>query len=304
MLEKSWGGLFFIILLYLLVKKWYNISANGTIAQWESICLTCKGSGVQVPLVPPFYLKKQKLVLATSKFLSNTFLWLFSLPGGRNMKYEIKGLNLPYVEITLERGEKIHTERGGMSWMSETMEMKTNAGGSIGKALSRAFSGESMFQNTYTATKEGDMIAISSSFPGQILAIDVSEQPIIAQKRAFLAREESVDMSIFFQRKLGAGFFGGEGFIMQKFTGRGIVFLEIDGSLIEKELAKGEILILDTGFLAAMTETVTFEIVTVKGIGNALFGGEGLFNTKVTGPGKIWIQSCPMSKLAGLFNVK
>jgi uncharacterized protein (TIGR00266 family) len=184
------------------------------------------------------------------------------------------------------------------------MEMKTNAGGSIGKALSRAFSGESMFQNTYTATKEGDMIAISSSFPGQILAIDVSEQPIIAQKRAFLAREESVDMSIFFQRKLGAGFFGGEGFIMQKFTGRGIVFLEIDGSLIEKELAKGEILILDTGFLAAMTETVTFEIVTVKGIGNALFGGEGLFNTKVTGPGKIWIQSCPMSKLAGLFNVK
>ena len=111
-------------------------------------------------------------------------------------------------------------------------------------------------------------------------------------KTCFFGREESVDMSIFFQRKLGAGFFGGEGFIMQKFTGRGIVFLEIDGSLIEKELAKGEILILDTGFLAAMTETVTFEIVTVKGIGNALFGGEGLFNTKVTGPEKIWIQSC------------
>ena len=117
------------------------------------------------------------------------------------MKYEIKGLNLPYVEITLERGEKIHTERGGMSWMSETMEMKTNAGGSIGKALSRAFTGESMFQNVYTATKDGDMIAVSSSFPGQILAIDVSEQPIIAQKRAFLAREDSVDMSIYFQRK-------------------------------------------------------------------------------------------------------
>jgi uncharacterized protein (TIGR00266 family) len=220
------------------------------------------------------------------------------------MKYEIKGLNLPYVEITLERGEKIHTERGGMSWMSETMDMKTNAGGSIGKALSRAFTGESMFQNVYTATKDGDMIAVSSSFPGQILAIDVSEQPIIAQKRAFLAREDSVDMSIYFQRKLGAGFFGGEGFIMQKFTGRGIVFLEIDGSLVEKELAPGETLILDTGYLAAMTESVKFEIVSVKGLGNAIFGGEGLFNTKVTGPGIIWIQSCPISKLIGLFSVK
>ena len=220
------------------------------------------------------------------------------------MKYKIKGLNLPYVEITLERGEKIHTERGGMSWMSETMDMKTNAGGSIGKALSRAFTGESMFQNVYTATKDGDMIAVSSSFPGQILAIDVSEQPIIAQKRAFLAREDSVDMSIYFQRKLGAGFFGGEGFIMQKFTGRGIVFLEIDGSLVEKELAPGETLILDTGYLAAMTESVKFEIVSVKGLGNAIFGGEGLFNTKVTGPGKIWIQSCPISKLIGLFSVK
>ena len=220
------------------------------------------------------------------------------------MKYEIKGLNLPYVEITLERGEKIHTERGGMSWMSETMDMKTNAGGSIGKALSRAFTGESMFQNVYTATKDGDMIAVSSSFPGQILAIDVSEQPIIAQKRAFLAREDSVDMSIYFQRKLGAGFFGGEGFIMQKFTGRGIVFLEIDGSLVEKELAPGETLILDTGYLAAMTESVKFEIVSVKGLGNAIFGGEGLFNTKVTGPGKIWIQSCPIRKLIGLFSVK
>lgn len=220
------------------------------------------------------------------------------------MKYEIKGLNLPYVEITLERGEKIHTERGGMSWMSETMDMKTNAGGSIGKALSRAFTGESMFQNVYTATKDGDMIAVSSSFPGQILAIDVSEQPIIAQKRAFLAREDSVDMSIYFQRKLGAGFFGGEGFIMQKFTGRGIVFLEIDGSLVEKELAPGETLILDTGYLAAMTESVKFEIVSVKGLGNAIFGGEGLFNTKVTGPGKVWIQSSPISKLIGLFSVK
>lgn len=217
------------------------------------------------------------------------------------MKYEIKGLNLPYVEIYLNKGESIHTERGAMSWMSETMDMKTNAGGSIGKAFSRVLSGESMFQNTYTATKDNDLIAVSSSFPGQILAIDVSQKPIIAQKRSFLAREESVDMSIFFQRKLGAGFFGGEGFIMQKFAGRGIVFLEIDGSLIEKDLMPGETIILDTGYLAVMDTSVKFEVITVKGLGNAIFGGEGLFNTKVTGPGKIWIQSAPINKFASLF---
>jgi uncharacterized protein (TIGR00266 family) len=220
------------------------------------------------------------------------------------MKYTISGLNLPYVEFTLDKGEKVHTESGAMSWMSETVNMQTNAGGSFTKAFSRAISGESMFQNTYTATKDGDILAISSSFPGQILAIEVNEQPIIAQKRAFLARQDGVDMSIFFNRKIGTGFFGGEGFIMQKFTGRGLVFLEIDGSLIEKELGYGETLILDTGYLAAMTESVKFEIVTIKGVGNAIFGGEGLFNTKVTGPGKVWIQSCPIYKLAGLFRTK
>ncbi|NLG82949.1 MAG: TIGR00266 family protein [Bacilli bacterium] len=220
------------------------------------------------------------------------------------MKYEISGLNLPYVEITLNKGETIHTERGAMSWMSETVEMKTNAGGSIGKALSRALSGESIFQNTYTATKDGDIIGIASSFPGQILAFDVSKCPIIAQKRAFLAREDSVKMDIFFNKKLGAGFFGGEGFIMQKFSGSGIVFLEVDGSLIEKELAQSETLILNTGYLVAMTEGVTMDIVPVKGVGNVLFGGEGLFNTKVTGPGKLWIQSCPVYHLLSLFTAK
>jgi uncharacterized protein (TIGR00266 family) len=220
------------------------------------------------------------------------------------MKYEIKGQNLPYVEIYLNNGETIHTECGAMSWMSDTMVMKTNAGGGLGKVFSRVLSGESMFQNTYTATKDNDFIAISSSFPGEILAVDVSKQPIIAQKRSFLAREKSVEMSIFFQRKIGAGFFGGEGFIMQKFTGNGIVFLEIDGSLIEKNLEQGQTMILDTGYLAAMTEGVKFEIVSVKGVGNALFGGEGLFNTKVTGPGKIWIQSSPIHKLMNFFQAK
>ena len=216
------------------------------------------------------------------------------------MKYEITGSSLPVVVVTLDKGETIHSERGAMSWMSDGLEMKTNAGGGIGKAFSRMFSGESIFQNTYTASKDGDFIAFASSFPGEILVFDVSEGTIIAQKTAFLAREESVNMSIYFQKKFGSGFFGGEGFIMQKFEGKGMVFLEIDGSIKEYDLAPGESMILDTGYLAAMTETVKMDIVTVKGVSNVLFGGEGLFNTKVTGPGHVWVQTMPKYKLLSL----
>lgn len=216
------------------------------------------------------------------------------------MKYEITGSSLPVVVVTLEKGETIHSERGAMSWMSDGLEMKTNAGGGIGKAFSRMFSGESIFQNTYTASKDGDFIAFASSFPGEILTFDVSEGTIIAQKTAFLAREESVNMSIHFQKKFGSGFFGGEGFIMQKFEGKGMIFLEIDGSIKEYDLAPGESIILDTGYLAAMTETVKMDVVTVKGVSNVLFGGEGLFNTKVTGPGHIWVQTMPKYKLLSL----
>ena len=216
------------------------------------------------------------------------------------MKYEITGSSLPVVVVTLDKGETIHSERGAMSWMSDGLEMKTNAGGGIGKAFSRMFSGESIFQNTYTASKDGDFIAFASSFPGEILAFDVSKGTIIAQKTAFLAREESVNMSIYFQKKFGSGFFGGEGFIMQKFEGKGMVFLEIDGSIKEYDLAPGESMILDTGYLAAMTETVKMDIVTVKGVSNVLFGGEGLFNTKVTGPGHVWVQTMPKYKLLSL----
>lgn len=216
------------------------------------------------------------------------------------MKYEITGSSLPVVIVTLEKGETFHSERGAMSWMSDGLEMKTNAGGGIGKAFSRMFSGESIFQNTYTATKDGDFIAFASSFPGEIIAFDVSKGTIIAQKTAFLAREESVNMSIYFQKKFGSGFFGGEGFIMQKFEGKGIVFLEIDGSIKEYDLAPGESMILDTGYLAAMTESVKMDIITVKGVSNVLFGGEGLFNTKVTGPGHVWVQTMPKNKLLSL----
>lgn len=216
------------------------------------------------------------------------------------MKYEIKGNDLPVVILTLNKGEKIITERGAMSWMSETIQMQTNAkkGG-----FGRFFTGESIFQNTFTATKDGDFIALSSSFPGQILVFDVTNKGLIVQKRAFLAREEDVEMKVYFQKKFGAGLFGGEGFIMQQFRGKGHVFLEIDGGLCEYDLKAGESLIVDTGYLAAMEETVSFDIVGVGGAKNAIFGGNGIFNSKLTGPGKIWIQSMPMSRLVQVLGI-
>lgn len=215
------------------------------------------------------------------------------------MQYEIKGTPLPVLIMNLSAGEQIKTEQGAMSWMSPNMEMSTNAGGGIGKAFGRMFSGESMFQNIYTCKGGDGLLACASSFPGEILPIRISaEQTIAAQKSAFLACESGVDMSIHFQKKGIAGFFGGEGFILQKFTGNGIVFLEIDGSVIEYTLAPGQSLVVDTGILAAMDLSVSVDIQSVKGVGNALFGGEGLFNTVLTGPGRIWLQTMPKSTLA------
>lgn len=215
------------------------------------------------------------------------------------MKYEIKGTPLPVVIMTLEAGEKIKTDKGAMSWMSPNMEMSTNAGGSIGKAFGRMFSGESMFQNVYTCQGGPGLFAAASSFPGEILAIPITpDKPFIAQKSAFLASEEGVEMAVHFQKKAGAGFFGGEGFILQKFTGNGMVFLEIDGCVIEYELAAGQSMMIDTGVLAAMDASINVSVESIKGLGNALFGGEGLFNTRLTGPGKIYLQTMPRNVMA------
>ena len=215
------------------------------------------------------------------------------------MKYEIKGTPLPVVIMTLEAGEKVKTDQGAMSWMSPNMIMATNAGGSIGKAFSRTFSGESMFQNTYTCSEGSGLFAAASSFPGEILPVQITpDKTIIAQKSAFLASEFNVDLTVHFQRKMGAGFFGGEGFILQKFSGEGMVFLEIDGSIVEYDLAAGQSMIVQTGNVAAMEGTVSIDIEEVKGLGNKLFGGEGFFNTKLTGPGKIWLQTMPRSEMA------
>lgn len=214
------------------------------------------------------------------------------------MNVEVKGTPLPVAICYLASGESIITEKGAMSWMSPNMQMQTNGGG-LGKMFSRALQGEAMFQNIYTAMGGDGMIAMGSSFPGDIMVLDVSQGPVIAQKSAFLASENTVTQELFFKKKLGAGLFGGEGFIMQKFSGSGKVILEIDGSVMMYQLEAGQSMLIDTGCLAVMDATVNMEIETVKGLGNKLLGGEGFFNTKVTGPGRIWLQTMPVSNLAG-----
>ena len=211
--------------------------------------------------------------------------------------YKIEGGTLPVVICYPKEGETLKTERGAMSWMSPNMQMKTNAGG--GGILGRMFTGESIFLNEYTAAGGSGEIAFASSFPGSILPYHVTPgNDLIVQKRGFLAMESGLKLGIAFQRKFGAGLFGGEGFIMQRVSGDGLVFVEIDGSCTKKELATGEKLIVDTGFIAAYTGGCTVDIQTVKGVKNMLFGGEGLFNTVITGPGTVYLQSMPVYSVA------
>ncbi|MBO5954259.1 MAG: TIGR00266 family protein [Oscillospiraceae bacterium] len=215
------------------------------------------------------------------------------------MRYEIEGGNLPVVICYPEAGQTLCTESGAMSWMSPNMVMQTNTGGGIGKMFGRLFSGESIFLNEYTASGGTGMIAFASSFPGSIIPYQVTPgNGIIVQKRGFLAMEKGLDLSVYFQKKLGRGFFGGEGFIMQRISGSGMVFLEIDGHCKEYDLRPGESIIVDTGYLAAMSESCTMDVETVKGAKNIFLGGEGLFHTRITGPGKVYIQSMPVINTA------
>lgn len=214
------------------------------------------------------------------------------------MKYEIKGGSFPVAVCSMNSGERIVCQNGAMSWMSDSIKMETKAGG-IGKMLGRAFSGEDLFVNNYVAQTDGE-IAFATNSPGEIRAVEITPgKSIIAQKGAFLASDPSVEMSVFFQKKIGSGLFGGEGFIMQKYSGSGTVLVEIDGGSVVYDLAPGEKKIIDTGYLVMMDDTCSIDIVMVKGIGNMLFGGEGLFNTVITGPGKIVIQTMPLMQMAG-----
>lgn len=214
------------------------------------------------------------------------------------MQYQIQGQPYPVVVVTADPEETILCQKGAMAWMTPNMEMQTKGGG-LGKMFSRAFTGEAMFQNHYTAKGGQGMIAFASAVPGEIMPIQITPQrSIIAQKSAFLASESTVNFELFFQKRIAGGFFGGEGFIMQRLSGSGMAFVEIDGELVEYTLEPGQKLIVDTGNVAGFDTTVDIDIQQVPGLKNKLFGGEGLFNTTLTGPGRVWLQTMPISGIA------
>ena len=212
------------------------------------------------------------------------------------MKYEIN--NQPFTVLTLymNQGEGIKCQSGAMAWMSPGIQMETRTGG-LGGMFKKALVGESLALNHYTAAQAGEL-TLAKHCPGDIMVFNIGETPIIAQKTSFLAATENVNMDIYLQQRAATGFFGGEGFLMQRYSGSGYAWLEIDGSVQERELAAGEKLIVDSGYVAAMEATCSMEIQTVKGLTNVLLGGEGLFNTVVTGPGKVWLQTMPVNALA------
>lgn len=216
------------------------------------------------------------------------------------MEYKVMGTTVPAVEIQMNQGETMFTQSGGMSWQSDGIEMSTNTRGGVLKGLGRMFSGESMFLAHYRAVKDHASIAFAATVPGSIVPVDVgASNGLIMQKGAFLCAEDSVQLETIFTKKFSAGFFGGEGFILQRLTGSGKAFLEIDGDIVQKDLKPGEVLKVDTGNVAAFAPTVSYEIETVKGMGNILFGGEGLFLTRLTGPGKVILQTMNFADFAG-----
>lgn len=215
------------------------------------------------------------------------------------MKYTIIGQTVPAVECELSAGESMFTQSGGMIWQSEGIKMSTNARGGIARSLGRIFTGESIFMANYTAERDGATVAFGSTVPGTVVPVDISETDIICQKGSFLCAEQSVDLQVAFTRKISAGFFGGEGFILQRIFGKGMVFLEVDGDMVEKNLAVGEVIKVDTGNVVAFDTSVKYEIETVKGLGNIVFGGEGLFLTKLIGPGRVILQTQNFNDFAG-----
>ena len=215
------------------------------------------------------------------------------------MKYAIIGQTVPAVEVELNAGESMFTQSGGMIWQTQGIMMTTNARGGLVKSLGRIFTGESIFMANYTAETNGAKVAFGSTVPGSIVPVDISRSDIICQKGAFLCAQQSVELKMAFTKKISAGFFGGEGFILQRLYGSGMAFLEVDGDMVERILAPGEVLKVDTGNVVAFEPSVNYEIETVKGLGNIFFGGEGLFLTRLTGPGRVILQTQNFKDFAG-----
>lgn len=215
--------------------------------------------------------------------------------------FKILGTVMPVLIVNPKSGQTFYTETGALSWMSEGIDMQTNlGGGGLGGMFKRALGGESLFVANFTASRDNALLAFSSEFPGKIIPVNLAQgQSMIAQKESFLVAEKSVNLTIAFQRKLGTGIFGGEGFILQKFDGPGTFFAAFDGEIVEYTLNPGQVLKVDTGHVAMFEPTVSYDIEMVKGFANILFGGEGLFFAKLVGPGRVWLQTMPISKLAG-----
>lgn len=215
------------------------------------------------------------------------------------MQYQIIGQTVPAVEVMLMRGESMYTQRGGMIWQSEGISMKANARGGLAKSITRMFSGESLFMVNYTAEADGVRIAFGSTVPGTVIPVSIGETPLVCQKGAFLCAEQTVNLQTVFTKKFSAGLFGGEGFVLQQLSGYGMAFLEVDGDMVQYDLRAGEVLKVDTGNVVAFTPSVQYEVETVKGLGNILFGGEGLFLTRLTGPGRVILQTQNFNDFAG-----
>lgn len=217
------------------------------------------------------------------------------------MQYKLVGNTMPAVEVMFDApGESMYTQSGGMAWMTEGIKMDTNTKGGLLKGVGRMFAGESLFMATYTAEQAGARIAFASTVAGEVLPINIGETGgFICQKGAFLCAEPTVDLSVAFTKRFSSGFFGGEGFILQDITGKGMVFLEIDGDKVIKELAPGEVIKVDTGNVVGFEKTVTYEIETVKGLKNIFLGGEGFFLTRLVGPGKVILQTQNFNDFAG-----
>jgi uncharacterized protein (TIGR00266 family) len=215
------------------------------------------------------------------------------------MQYRIEGTTLPVVTVTLSPGQRIYSSSGGMSWMTQAVEMETNTGGGLGRMVKRALSGESLFVVDYYVDRGEGEVAFSAEFPGKIIDLDLAgSQSVIVQKDAFLCAEKSVELDLHFRKRLGAGLFGGEGFMLQRLTGPGQAFVNFDGEIVVKDLQPGELLRVDTGHVAMFEPTVDFDVEVVRGFKNILLGGEGLFLATLRGPGKAYLQTMPMNKLA------
>jgi uncharacterized protein (TIGR00266 family) len=215
------------------------------------------------------------------------------------MEYTINGTVMQALEIALVRGESIYTESGGMAWMTDGIDMKTSGKGGLGAMIGRKLAGESMFMTTYTCLVETGHITFTPESPGKVIPLNLrAGYSMIAQKDAFMCAEVSVQLEMHFRRKLGAGLFGGEGFVLQKLTGPGLAFVEIAGEVQMVDLQAGERLKVDPGHIAMYEPTCSYDVEMVKGVMNMFAGGEGLFLATLTGPGKVWLQTMPISNLA------